>query len=98
LFHHFFPSVEDYLSKLSRYTEIEAAYWKEDGRRMEGWRALYFLLLRPAGRFFQYYFLKKGFLDGFFGFFYSASSAFYEIIVAARRLLEKEGGCEWRKT
>ncbi len=81
--HYFFTSVQDYLAKLNRYTLIEASYWKEEGRQIKGWKAVYYLVFRPLGRFFQYYFLKKGFRDGFFGFFYSASSAYYEIIVAA---------------
>lgn len=86
--HLFFTSIEDYLAKLNKYTSIELSYWRDEGRHISGWRAIYYLTLRPTARFFQYYFLKRGFLDGFFGFFYSLSSAFYEMIVAVRFLLE----------
>lgn len=89
LLHHFFPSMEEYLAKLNRYTSIEVSYWREEGRTLRGGKALYDLTIRPAGRFFQYYFLKRGFLDGFFGLFYSLSSAFYEVIVAARAMLDE---------
>ena len=90
LIHHFFTSVQDYVTKLNRYTVIEASYWRQEKRRIAGWRAPYYLVLRPAGRFLQYYFLKKGFLDGFFGFFFSLSSAYYEMIVAALVLGESK--------
>jgi glycosyltransferase involved in cell wall biosynthesis len=83
LAHYFFPSVSDYVAKMTQYTAIEASYWREEGRRIGGWKSFYYLVLRPKWRFFQYYFLKKGFLDGFFGFFYAFSSAYYEIMVAA---------------
>lgn len=88
LVHHFFPSVQDYLRKLNRYTDTEVRYWTESGRLLQGPAAFYYLAIRPAGRFCQYYFLRKGFLDGFFGFFYSFSSAFYDLMVAARVILE----------
>lgn len=83
LTHYFFTSIQDYLEKLNRYTLIEASYWIKEGRKISGLSAIYYFVLRPKWRFFQYYFLKKGFLDGFFGFFFSFSSAYYEIIVAA---------------
>ena len=83
LVHYFWTSVGDYIAKLNRYTKIEASYWKAAGKKVSGLNAFYYFVLRPKWRFFQYYFLKKGFLDGFFGFFFSFSSAYYEIIVAA---------------
>lgn len=82
LTHYFFTSVGDYVSKLNRYTKIEASYWRQAGKKVGGLNAIYYLLIRPKWRFLQYYFLKKGFLDGFFGLFFSISSAYYEIMVA----------------
>jgi len=83
LVHHFFASVQDYLAKLSKYTAIEASYWRQEKRTLKGWGSIYYLIIRPAGRFLQYYFLKQGFRDGFFGLFFCLSSAFYELMVAA---------------
>lgn len=82
LMHYFFTSVGDYIAKLNRYTRIEASYWRNAGKKVTGFNAIYYLVIRPKWRFFQCYFLKKGFLDGFFGFFFSVSSAYYEIMVA----------------
>lgn len=83
LVHHFFASVQDYLAKLNKYTAIEASYWRQEKRNFKGWRSIYYLVIRPAGRFLQYYFLKQGFRDGFFGLFFCLSSAFYESMVVA---------------
>ena len=82
--HFFFTSVQDYLDKLNRYTEIEASYWREEGKIVTGAREFYYFFIRPSARFLQYYILKKGFLDGFFGLFFSLSSAFYDVMVSAK--------------
>ena len=87
--HYFFTTVENYLNKLNRYTLIEASYWQSDPKKISGTKLFYFLTIKPFGKFFQYYVLKKGFMDGFFGLFYSISSAYYEWAVASRFLLEK---------
>ena len=86
LSHHFFTTVHDYLKKLNAYTGLEASYRQGDGRGRA--RLLRDLTWKPLGRFIQYYFFKKGFMDGFFGFFYSLSSAYYEWAVTARLLLD----------
>ncbi|MCM8776552.1 MAG: glycosyltransferase family 2 protein, partial [Candidatus Omnitrophica bacterium] len=84
--HYFFTSLHDYFQKLNRYTELEASYWRREGRKVGGWNMPYYFLARPLGRFLQYYFLKKGCLDGFFGFFYCTASAYYEWVVASKTL------------
>jgi glycosyltransferase involved in cell wall biosynthesis len=86
LTHYFFTTFEEYFKKLNRYTGLEASYWKEEGRDLRGWKGVFYLTVRPLGRFLQYYFFKGGFQDGVFGFFYSAASAYYEFAVAARIL------------
>lgn len=88
LIHLFFTTVHDYLEKLNRYTTLEAVYWRRDQKKVSGLNTPYYLFLRPLARFFHYYFFKKGFLDGFFGFFYSVSSAYYDWAVAARVLID----------
>lgn len=88
LYHYFFSGVTPYLTKLYRYTAIEASYWHESGRKIRGAGWVYYLLVRPVGRFFQYFFLKGGYRDGLFGFFFSVSSAYYDWLVAIRVLLE----------
>ena len=84
--HHFFTTVDDYLKKLKAYSGAEASY--HAGARPSGFKLAYWLALRPILRFVQYYFLKKGFLDGYFGLFYSVSSAYYEWAVASRLVID----------
>jgi glycosyltransferase involved in cell wall biosynthesis len=91
LIHHFFTTFKDYFGKLDRYTAIEASYWREERRKVGGLNLFYYFLFRPAARFLQYYFLKKGCLDGFFGLFYSLASAYYDWKVAARVLSVSRG-------
>jgi glycosyltransferase involved in cell wall biosynthesis len=90
LIHRFFTSTEDYLKKLIRYTAIEASYAECQDGKSNAFQIFKRLFLRPIGRFIQYYFLKGGFRDGFFGFFYSASSAYYDFVVAASLLIKPD--------
>ncbi len=91
LVHYFFTSVGDYLKKLNRYTSIETSYQSQAIYPLKGWNAFKAVFLRTFGRFIQYYFLKQGYRDGFFGFFYSVSSAYYEFVVAASLLIKPDG-------
>ncbi|HRK62384.1 MAG TPA: glycosyltransferase family 2 protein [Candidatus Omnitrophota bacterium] len=84
LIHYFFSGVKDYITKLNRYTSIEAEYWYSEGKRMNGWVGFRCLWINPIGRFIQFYFIKKGFLDGFFGFFYCFCSGFYDWLTAVK--------------
>jgi FkbM family methyltransferase len=56
-------SYSQYLPKLSRYAEVQARVWQEQGRRA----SLPQLLLRFPLRFLQGYVLRLGFLDGLAG-------------------------------
>lgn len=82
--HYFFSGVKEYITKLNRYTSIEAEYWHTEGKRMVGWTGFRCLWINPLGRFFYFYFLKKGFRDGFFGFFYCFCSGFYDWLTAVK--------------
>lgn len=85
LVHLFFPSVRDYFTKMNFYTTLEAGYLRDSyGDSLRGPRSLYFVVLKPALRFLQCYFQKNGFRDGFWGFFLSVGSAFYDLQVFAK--------------
>jgi len=92
LIHRFFTSIPDYLKKLNRYTEIEASYVTERSEAWSAWTAFKRIVLRPIGRFFQYYFFKQGYRDGFFGLFYSVSSAYYEFVTASSVIIRPDKG------
>lgn len=86
--HYFFTTVHTYLEKLNRYTRLEADYLKNSGAPDSFGKVFFRLWIKPAGRFIQYYFFKKGIWDGFFGLFFCLSSAYYEWAVAAKYYLD----------
>src|SRR4051812_38916692 len=63
LVHYTCTSYSQYLPKISRYAEVQAQLWNEDGRRPK----LRQLLFRFPVRFIQGYVLRLGFLDGLAG-------------------------------
>jgi FkbM family methyltransferase len=63
LVHYTCTSYSQYLPKISRYADVQAQLWKEEGRRPK----LRQLLLRFPMRFIQGYVLRLGFLDGLAG-------------------------------
>lgn len=60
LMHQSADDLHRFLEKQNRYTTIQAAHLFENGKRF----SLAKMILSPAIRFFRYYLLKLGFLDG----------------------------------
>jgi glycosyltransferase involved in cell wall biosynthesis len=70
--HHFtYRDIDDHTQRINRYTSISAQELRKRGRR---WR-LADALLRPAWRFLRCYFLKRGFMEGFAGFYVAVTAA-----------------------
>ena len=91
--HHFsYRSIDDHINRINRFTTISSAELRKAGNR---WR-LSDAILRPAVRFFRSYFLKRGFLEGFAGFYVAASAAVYVFLKYAQlweiEMKEKRGG------
>jgi len=80
LYHYSYRSIFDQLSRIDRFTTISSQELKEWGVR---WRWVDHLL-RPAFRFFYFYFWKRAFLEGFLGFFVSATAAIYVFLRYAK--------------
>jgi glycosyltransferase involved in cell wall biosynthesis len=79
--HHFsYRNIEDHLERINRYTSISALELRQHNQR---WR-LADALLRPAVRFFRSYVLKRGFMDGFAGFYIAVSAAVYVFLKYAK--------------
>jgi glycosyltransferase involved in cell wall biosynthesis len=90
--HHFsYRDIGDHMNRINRFTTVSAAELKSRGRR---WR-LADNLVRPAVRFIRSYLWKRGFLEGFPGFFTSATAAVYVFLRYAKlkelELREKSG-------
>ena len=65
-------SVEVYLAKQNRYTSVQAEAMHARGERASASR----IVLSPCARFFRFYVIKLGFLDGIAGFAHIAIGAF----------------------
>jgi glycosyltransferase involved in cell wall biosynthesis len=73
LLHHPYRSLEEHLATIDRYTTIMAQEMRAEGRRAR----LSDLVLRPPARFFVYYVVRRGFLDGWRGLLLAYLAAHY---------------------
>jgi glycosyltransferase involved in cell wall biosynthesis len=78
--HYSYRSIEDHLQRINRFTSISSQELKKAGVQ---WR-LGDALLHPAGRFFRSYFLKRGFMEGFAGFYIAVTAAVYVFLKYAK--------------
>ena len=80
LHHYTYRSIDDHVQRINRFTSISSAELHKSGGR---WR-LSDALLRPAVRFFRSYILKRGFLEGFAGFYVALTAAVYVFLKYAK--------------
>jgi len=79
--HHFsYRDIEDHVQRINRFTSISS---RELFNEQRAWR-LGDALFRPAFRFFRSYILKRGFLEGFAGFYVALTSAVYVFLKYAK--------------
>lgn len=79
--HHFsYRNIDDHFERINRFTSISSRELKHEGGR---WR-LIDALLRPAVRFFRSYIIKRGFMEGFAGFYVALSAAVYVFLKYAK--------------
>lgn len=75
LLHYDSPTLARYLSRLNRYTDLQANELKEKHLQKNVWNLLLFTVFHPLFTFLNLYFRHKGFLDGVNGFLWSFFSA-----------------------
>jgi glycosyltransferase involved in cell wall biosynthesis len=80
LHHYSYRDMSDHLQRINRFTSIAARELKNSGAR---WH-LRDALLRPAGRFARSYILKRGFAEGFAGFYVAVTAAVYVFLKYAK--------------
>ena len=73
-------SLDAYIAKQNHYTSLQAAAMHARGERAGAWR----VALSPAARFFRFYVIKLGFLDGVPGFAHIAIGAFASFLKYAK--------------
>lgn len=83
LHHYSSPTIAGYLKKFPYYADLQLARQIQEGAR---WSALP-VVVRSAWRFVRAYVFRRGFLDGYPGFFIAASTA-YATLFRHSRLYE----------
>lgn len=83
LLHHPYRNLAEHLQTIDHYTTIMAQGMRERGRRA----GLADVVLRPGIRFFRFYVLKAGFLEGWRGLLLAYLAAFYVRLKYAKLLV-----------
>ncbi|MPZ75717.1 MAG: glycosyltransferase [Deltaproteobacteria bacterium] len=79
--HHFsYRDIDDHIQRINRFTSISSGELRKQNQR---WR-LTDALFRPAFRFFRSYVLKRGFMEGFAGFYVAVTAAVYVFLKYAK--------------
>jgi hypothetical protein len=78
--HYTYRNIDDHIERINRFTSISSREVKKEGGH---WR-LSDALLRPPGRFFRSYVIKRGFLEGFAGFYVAVTAAVYVFLKYAK--------------
>jgi glycosyltransferase involved in cell wall biosynthesis len=88
LLHASAESIDDYIAKQNRYSTVQATEMYAQGKRA----SVLQLMLSPAVRFFRFYVIRLGFLDGAAGFAHIAIGAFASFLKYAKlRALQADG-------
>ncbi|MEK7470753.1 MAG: glycosyltransferase family 2 protein [Patescibacteria group bacterium] len=77
MLHYDSPTFERYLTRLNRYTDLQAQELKKNHIPKNLWSFLRFTVHRPLFTFFNLYIRHKGFLDGMRGFVWSLFSSLH---------------------
>jgi len=80
LHHYSYRDIEDHVQRINRFTSISSRELKKEGGH---WR-LSDALLRPPARFIRSYFLQRGFMEGFAGFYVAVAAAIYVFLKYAK--------------
>ncbi|HOJ38517.1 MAG TPA: glycosyltransferase family 2 protein [Ignavibacteriales bacterium] len=87
--HHFpYLTISQYLKKFDFYTSFEADFMYQSNTKVNFANSFNYFIYKPVTRFFRRYFLKLGFLDGYYGFFACLFDAL-NYIVRYFKLIEK---------
>ncbi|GAB3199011.1 glycosyltransferase involved in cell wall biosynthesis [Pontibacter aydingkolensis] len=88
MLHYYSYNVKQHLDQINRYTDISMQEMWLRGKRT----SVLAILVKPPFRFFRTYFLQRGFLDGFNGFFIAGLSAYTVFLKYAKLYLAHKSG------
>jgi glycosyltransferase involved in cell wall biosynthesis len=75
LLHHNAAGFDDQIAKIAAYSEDFLRHASSQGNKAAWWD----LAVRPGWRFFRSYILRRGFLDGWQGYYIARMTAFYSL-------------------
>ena len=78
--HFSYRNIDDHIQRINHFTSISSRELRKEGGR---WRVAD-ALLRPPFRFFRSYILKRGFMEGFAGFYVAVTAAVYVFLKYAK--------------
>lgn len=87
--HYSFSGLEDQVARNNQYSSLGALKLQREGKRFQWIR----LVVKPASKFLETYFLKLGFLDGYPGLIISISAA-YSVFLKWAKLWELQNARE----
>lgn len=76
LLHYSYYNIEEYITQLNKFSNLKADELIRKGKKAN----IFLLLFKPFVKFLINYFVKLGFLDGYFGFVLGISSAYATFI------------------
>ncbi|HOU52250.1 MAG TPA: glycosyltransferase family 2 protein, partial [Smithella sp.] len=74
--HHTYKSLEDFMKRLDRYSTLAAQELLKEKKTY----GILHIVFRPLYTFISMYFLRLGFLEGYYGFILSVLYAFYTFL------------------
>lgn len=80
LYHFSNPNISSHVGKINVFADYFLQRQIERGKRWSAWETV----TRPAWRFFRAYIVRRGFLDGFPGFYIACATAFAAFIRYSR--------------
>ncbi|MCX7986014.1 MAG: glycosyltransferase [Bacteroidales bacterium] len=81
LLHYSFYTIGQQIAQINKFSDLQSQAFYYKGFRTSIWS----ILVKPLWRFFRDYFIKLGFLDGFYGFVISVNGA-YEVYLKYLKL------------
>ncbi len=81
MLHYSFYTIEDHILQANKFSSMAASVLIEKGKKIPR----YYLIVKPAAKFFRNYFVKLGFLDGIYGFIVcriAATETFFKYLKA----------------
>lgn len=87
--HHTYSSIKEFLQRQDLYSDLAAQEMFNAGKKSR----FYDILFRPTWTFFQMYFLRAGFLDGYYGFLLARLYSYYTLAKYSKLkgLMPKDG-------